>query len=398
MTFSRVPAAIRRSGNVSVRCRGSRVFANIVFCSRPAQFRCWAGTMWSLTLLLLGVSGQPARVSYTRWRDAYSLTAGWTSAAPSAVGCAVSCERRADPECEGFTWAENGTCHMFSNAAVCRGSAPPAGSSPVHYVQVGSPGAPCPPGWEFFRDSCYLLVMEKLVWEEARAACLAIGACSDLTSVNDMTKVAWLLHRESRSGHGEMVGARRLDGHLVNVDGTAPPEEALREYTEDACFALRFSYQHEIRARNCSLAIPAYICESPLLCRSGTPCPDGWPGLDDYCYHYTSTETSWQEADTDCAGLQPGARLAPIVNTASFRVLFESFSPPSAVFVGVSDLETEGEFQSVDGSAWNVTWKDGQPDNSGGTEHCVAMDAGGADDVSCTLSLPYVCRLDRRMC
>ncbi|XP_043202600.1 C-type lectin-like [Amphibalanus amphitrite] len=264
---------------------------------------------------------------------------------------------------------------------------------------MGPPSEPCPPGWHFFRESCYLEVLDELVWEDARAACLARGANSDLVSVNDMVEVAWLLHRESRSRHSESVGALRLNGEILNVDGTTPPEEmVLKEDTKDACFAVRYSFQNEIRARNCSLMIPVYICETPLLCRSGWPCPAGWLGMGDYCYHYVSSAHSWRQADDHCATMETGARLAAFVNPATFRVLYESFSPPSAVFVGLSDRETEGEFQSVDGSAWNVTWKDGQPDNSGGNEHCVQMDREGADDVSCALTLPFFCRVNKTPC
>ena len=143
------------------------------------------------------------------------------------------------------------------------------------------------------------------------------------------------------------------------------------------------------------------ICESPLLCLSSGPCPAGWLALDDYCYHYVSTGMTWQAADDHCAGLQPGARLSSVVNMAIWRILYQNFGSGSGIFVGISDQTSEGSFQSIDGTAWSVDWKEFQPDNGGPFligEDCVTLDELGASDISCSKKLPFICRFPRGIC
>ena len=356
--------------------------------------------------LLLGSCGllvlaDSTTSNYSRWQDGYSWSSHSGIMVPTLVGCATACARSEEPTCEGFTRAENGSCQLFRKIFHSETTTPPVGTLPVEYgpgTNSGSSGNPCPAGWYFFRDSCYLRVKERLNWGTARTGCRTNNISSDLISVNEMSEVAWLLHHASRPKHSEFMGVRWLSGELINVDNTTAPAQMLaKDPTKDMCLRVRYQYRKDIRARECSRNAAGYVCESSTLCRSGAPCPDSWLGLDDFCYHYVSTNHTWRDADQHCTGLQPGARLAPIVNMATFRVLFGSFSPPSAVFVGLSDLDTEGEFQSVDGSAWNVTWHDGEPTNGNG-EHCVGMDADGANDVDCTRRFPSICRVERMFC
>ena len=139
------------------------------------------------------------------------------------------------------------------------------------------------------------------------------------------------------------------------------------------------------------------MCESPLICGSGTPCPTGWLGLDNYCYHLVSTALTWSAADEHCIALQSSARLSSVVNRATGVILAGSFMTVSEMFVGISDLET-GQFHSVDGSSFDVMWSSGEPDDAEDDEHCVEITSLGANVVSCSLSRPFICRLNRTGC
>ena len=133
-----------------------------------------------------------------------------------------------------------------------------------------------------------------------------------------------------------------------------------------------------------------HVCKSALRCGPGSsPCPVGWLALDSYCYHYVSIGKTWQDADIHCSGLKRGARLSPVINMSTWHILYQNFGPAPAIRVGISYQAPEQSFQAIDGSAWSVTWVDGEPD---GVEGCVRMTADGAEVGPCEETLPFICR------
>ena len=71
-------------------------------------------------------------------------------------------------------------------------------------------------------------------------------------------------------------------------------------------------------------------------------------------------------------------------------------SAPTNAWVGLADIEIEGEMRWRDGdllgggqfSAFNP----GQPDDFGGVEDCVRINQGGWNDESCDIDHPFLCR------
>ena len=285
------------------------------------------------------------------------------SAAPSRISCAAWCDRMTG--CLGFTLTAGGSCQIFNSLPDADVSSNTT-AIPVEFVKR----RPCLTGQLLYRDSCYLHERTSVAmnWEECRSDCQNIANDADLFTPRDQTDVAWLLYHPSRLAIAEFIGLKIQNGVFINLDGTtntiqpdmynthADPGYVVvryRKITIPPTFnAFPGTYKH----------VNAYICEFPLRCPSGSPCPPGWMSLDNYCYHYVSAEKTWQEADDHCAGLQSGARLSPVTNMGTWRILYQQFgSSDSAVWVGLSDSASEGSFQATDSADWSVTWADGAP-------------------------------------
>uniref|UniRef100_A0A6I8P9X3 Collectin-11 n=1 Tax=Ornithorhynchus anatinus TaxID=9258 RepID=A0A6I8P9X3_ORNAN len=70
----------------------------------------------------------------------------------------------------------------------------------------------------------------------------------------------------------------------------------------------------------------------------------------------------------------------------------------SRVFIGLNDLEKEGSFVYSDCSPMQTfnKWRSGEPNNSHDEEDCVEMVAsGGWNDVSCHITMYFVCEFDK---
>ena len=338
-----------------------------------------------------------AGASYVRREDVFSAGPLSETPAPSRLSCAALCDRTTG--CSGFTFNGNGSCQLFGNVSSNLNST--SDHFQIQYLAVLV--APCPEEWLLYRNSCYLRPIPSIkpTWEEARAACRDNG--SDLASLNDENEEIWMMEHPSRPPTAEFIGVRTEDGELVNVDGTIPLyEPSLKNdlNPNTSCLYVRGSdLPSPFGVRSCSDTRVGFICESPHRCRPGrSPCPADWLALDDYCYLYVTNVKTWQDADDYCAGLQPGARLSPVINMGTWRILHHNLGLRGITFVGISDRDSEGSFQSIDGSAWSVTWREGQPDNFGNREDCVWLSEDLANDLPCSERHRFICRAPRSLC
>uniref|UniRef100_UPI00398F2ECA collectin-11 n=1 Tax=Pristiophorus japonicus TaxID=55135 RepID=UPI00398F2ECA len=70
----------------------------------------------------------------------------------------------------------------------------------------------------------------------------------------------------------------------------------------------------------------------------------------------------------------------------------------SRVFIGVNDLEEEGQFVFTDGSPLLTfnKWRNGEPNNAYDEEDCAEMvSSGGWNDVACHITMYFVCEFDK---
>ncbi|XP_029904973.1 CD209 antigen-like protein C isoform X2 [Myripristis murdjan] len=117
-------------------------------------------------------------------------------------------------------------------------------------------------------------------------------------------------------------------------------------------------------------------------------CPDGWTYFNSSCYFKSSESKNWNESRQDCLG--KGADLV-IINSREENSFLKNSG--LTAWVGLSDLETEGEWKWVDGSSLSYKyWAKGQPDDYGG-EDCgeVRPTRDGWNDLPCSERLQWIC-------
>ena len=318
-----------------------------------------------------------------------------SAAAP--LDCAFRCDGRED--CVGFVHTADGTCQMFDSLP--RVATDPSAVVPGSYV--GDPVHPCPAGWFVFRDRCYFRYLRaegRLNFTEHRAVCQSFGDQSDLAVPTDVQETSWLTYHSSRTKEAEYTGLKLQDGSFFDLDGShVSIELQLPKVRPDPGYVnLKVNKAEEFYTRPESVVLLASVCEAPSQpCGRGARCPPDWLALDDYCYFYISSKKTWKGADTHCAELQPGARLSPVIDMETYRVLRYSFSFSGVPWTGISDRETEGTWKSVDDSAWSVAWMPGQPD--GGTEeNCAAITPTGLNTRPCSTQKEFLCRLPAAIC
>lgn len=67
-------------------------------------------------------------------------------------------------------------------------------------------------------------------------------------------------------------------------------------------------------------------------------------------------------------------------------------------YIGINDLEREGQFMYVDHSPVSTftKWREGEPSNEDGDEDCVMLVFSGEwVDVACSLTINFVCEFDK---
>ncbi|KAF0303647.1 CD209 antigen-like protein E [Amphibalanus amphitrite] len=367
----------------------------LVYYSLGLVSSTWAGISdtevegtWNCALL--------AGASYVRRLDVFSAGQLAESAAPSRLSCAAWCNRTSG--CVGFTFTDGGQCQLFNQ--VYNSAADTSAMMSVDYSRPSM--SPCPTGWFPFRDRCFFrgVFDTAQIWDAHRAACQSLGKQSDLAVPDDVQENSWLLYHPSRSTSGEFIGVKLENGAFTGPDGAAVSFQLpmVSSPQDPGHVNVRVNHAIDYNAWGSSKTMSLYICEAPSHCQLTSPCPAGWLFVDDYCYHYVSTAMAWQAADDHCAGLQPGARLSPVINMETFKLVYYSLGLASSTWAGISDTEVEGTWKSVDGSTSSFAWRSTSEPNGGTAENCVEMSTSGGNDAGCSGGRAFVCRVLAGVC
>jgi hypothetical protein len=156
-----------------------------------------------------------------------------------------------------------------------------------------------------------------------------------------------------------------------------------------------------------------YICEqlneglvSTAATAGAGACPSDWQLFGTSCYLATLPNCSdsdcflsWSDALKSCKTKNSSAYLTSVDTYGELR-LAQLVLPRlgwDRVWMGLNDIKNEGSYVWSDGrplQGQTFKWAPGQPDDSNGTQNCVAMlQDGTISDEDCNLQLPYSCEM-----
>ncbi|XP_070767551.1 C-type lectin domain family 4 member E-like [Enoplosus armatus] len=147
----------------------------------------------------------------------------------------------------------------------------------------------------------------------------------------------------------------------------------------------------------------APTCLAPVI--NCTECPDRWLHVGDHCFFLSTDKQTWSNSTDKCAEI--GGHLAILTTREQHEAVEKEGRRIGGLYtnywIGLSDIEGEGEWKWVNGSTlenpfWNVAIS--EPDNnlSGGPEgeDCVVVDSYTQTwyDVPCSFLYPRICQMD----
>ncbi|XP_066481013.1 collectin-10 [Tiliqua scincoides] len=116
-------------------------------------------------------------------------------------------------------------------------------------------------------------------------------------------------------------------------------------------------------------------------------------------YYIVQEEKSYKEAFTHCR-IRDGILAMPKDEAANAVISdYVSKSGLFRVFIGVNDMEKEGQFMYADRTPLQnySNWKEGEPQDTSGQEDCVEMlSTGKWNDTECHLTMYFVCEFPKR--
>uniref|UniRef100_A0A8C4Y6B8 Collectin subfamily member 10 n=1 Tax=Gopherus evgoodei TaxID=1825980 RepID=A0A8C4Y6B8_9SAUR len=120
---------------------------------------------------------------------------------------------------------------------------------------------------------------------------------------------------------------------------------------------------------------------------------------DEKFYYIVQEEKSYKEALTHCR-IRGGMLAMPKDEAANALIAdYISKSGLFRVFIGVNDMEKEGQFMYADNTPLQnySNWKEGEPKNTSVHEDCVEMlSTGEWNDSECHLAIYFVCEFKKR--
>ncbi|NXL83246.1 CL17A protein, partial [Alectura lathami] len=123
-----------------------------------------------------------------------------------------------------------------------------------------------------------------------------------------------------------------------------------------------------------------------------TSCPAGWLQFARTCYFFSTDGKPWMEARAACAAL--GGQLAVVDSEQENKFLGNQIMETRVFWLGLSDMDKEGEWQWLDGRSLSLAfWRSGEPNNVGQHgEDCGTVTSSGLwNDAECSVTEAWIC-------
>ncbi|XP_007252805.3 macrophage mannose receptor 1 [Astyanax mexicanus] len=273
----------------------------------------------------------------------------------------------------------------------------------------------CPEGWLSFGGNCYLVVSNNYLltsWHQAFSRCNSMnGKLLTITSEDEQFFInAQLpdLHQVDIPDVWIGISDMAQDGAFKWVDNTdiqfSNWNSGFPKNTEvywDCGQIFTGNYAGKWETTNCFKNM-AYICKmtgGQNIQPTAAPdfhCDEGYLLYGNYCYHFEAEMSkTWQEAEAYCVSQSGHLASIPNQETTSFITAHM----PRSSWVGLNDIDQEGQWKWTDGSAITILeWETGQPDNWQDNEDCVHIrgtehwETGKLNDLPCTSTFPFICQ------
>ncbi|XP_004914539.1 collectin-11 isoform X1 [Xenopus tropicalis] len=115
-------------------------------------------------------------------------------------------------------------------------------------------------------------------------------------------------------------------------------------------------------------------------------------------YLLVKEEKKYIDAQDYCQGRGGTLSMPKDETTNSLIASYINQAGLSRVFIGINDLEREGHFVYSDRSPMQTfnKWRQGEPNNAYDEEDCAEMvSSGGWNDVSCLITMYFICEFDK---
>ncbi|XP_041748244.1 CD209 antigen-like protein E isoform X1 [Coregonus clupeaformis] len=136
--------------------------------------------------------------------------------------------------------------------------------------------------------------------------------------------------------------------------------------------------------------------------RTGLGCPEGWRLSGSSCYFLSTERKTWEESRQDC--LERKTDLVIVNSIEEQKFLTELNMNIDSVWIGLTDIETEGTWKWVDDTPLTTRyWGKNQPDNGAiliihiGEEDCVEINyrypgtVNKWNDIRCNSQFNWIC-------
>ncbi|KAM8828848.1 secretory phospholipase A2 receptor isoform 3-T3 [Spinachia spinachia] len=371
----------------------------------------------------IGLKHNPTEGGYS-WSDGTPLShTNWGHGEPNNHEGREECVEMVSSTNGSRSWWNDLNCdaHQDWICTIIKGKNPVL--PPVPPPPVPAPDCGSNPGWRKNNNICYYYNDTDVVdFHTAMTRCYHEKAL--MVSIHDRDEQAYV---NTMVGTGDVaaawIGMRMLgiaSGQYMWVDSSPVtythwgPGEPNNANGEEQCVQMN-RHQGGWNDANCGRAGAGYVCKK-FPGGSHTPppptqpwegnCPAGWMLFKDKCFMFKGRKddlkANWSHARTWCKG--QGGELAVIDDqyendfVASY---LRDLELPT--WIGLSDLLVENQYAWSDGLSpvLYTNWNEKEPNNAGGTEHCVAMAHGPLmsgrwnDDV-CHKDQSFVC--SRKKC
>ncbi|XP_047425524.1 macrophage mannose receptor 1 [Mugil cephalus] len=366
----------------------------------------------------IGLKHNPTEGGYS-WSDGTPVShTNWGPGEPNNHDDREDCVEMVSNFNGTFSWWNDLNCdaHQDWICMIAKGKnpvEPPEPPSPVPAPECGSN-----PGWRKNNDICYYYNDTDIVdFHTAQRRCYAEKA--RLVSILDKNEQAYV---NSMVGTGEVaaawIGMRVLgiaSEQYIWVDhspvtythwGSGEPNNA---NGEEQCVQMH-RLQGGWNDANCGRPEAGYVCKKfpgddhtpapPTQPWEGN-CPEGWMRFKDKCFMFKGKKddikANWSYARSWCR--DQGGDLAVIDNQYENDFVtsyLKDLEHPT--WIGLTDLLVENQYAWSDGVSpvLYTNWNDKEPNNAGGTEHCVALthsivSSGKWNDDACHKEQSFVC-------